>query len=112
MARETIIKLTDDFDGSEAQETVKFGLRGTDYEIDLNAKNVAALEKALAKYVEAGHRVSTQRGRGRGGAARSNGSSRMDIGAIRIWARDNGFEVSDRGRIPGEVRDAYENAHG
>ncbi len=112
MARETIIHITDDLDGSEAEETVKFGLRGTDYEIDLNAKNAAALDKALAKYVEAGHRLAPGRGKGRGASARRNGSSRSDVGEIRSWAQENGFAVSDRGRIPAEARDAYESAHG
>lgn len=110
MARETIIRLTDDLDGSEAQETVTFGLRGAQYEIDLNPKNVAALEKAFSKYVDAGRRMNTPRAsvRGtRGGAA----ALKVDVGAIRSWARENGHEISDRGRIPSEVRSAYEASH-
>lgn len=110
MARETIVRLLDDLDGSEAQETVKFGLRGVDYEIDLNPKNAAALEKALAKYVEAGHRVAAPRARTRSGPGRGGAGAKADVGAIRAWARENGFTVSDRGRIPSEAREAYEAA--
>lgn len=112
MARETIVRLTDDLDGTEADETVVFGLRGVEYEIDLNAKNAAGLEKALGKYVEAARRSSSGRGRGRTGGRRRPGNGRSDVASIRSWARDNGFEVSDRGRIPTEVRDAFEAAHG
>lgn len=112
MARETIIRLTDDLDGSEAHETVRFGLRGTEYEIDLNPKNVAALEKAFAKYVDAGHRVTAARSKGRAGSRRGSAALKGDVGTIRSWAREHGFEVSDRGRIPGEVREAFDAANG
>lgn len=113
MAKETLVRLTDDLDGSEAAEEITFALRGVEYEIDLSAKNVAALEKALDKYVSAGRRVS--RGGGGGGARRARGAGRSsrrgeDVTAIREWARANGYQVSDRGRISTEVREAYEAA--
>lgn len=105
MARETTIRLVDDVDGSEGKETVKFGLRGIDYEVDLSSKNVAALDKALAKYVEAGRRVASPRS-----SRRRQAATKVDVGAIRSWARENGFEISDRGRIPIEIREAYDAA--
>ena len=111
MAKQTIVQLTDDIDGGEAAESVTFSLRGVEYEIDLSAKNAAALEKALDKYIQAGRRVG--RGRGPRGVARRSGTTRRaDVGNIRSWATENGFTVSTRGRIPAEVRQAYEAAQG
>jgi Lsr2 len=110
MAKETFTKLTDDIDGTEASEELTFALRGIEYEIDLNAKNVAALEKALDKFVKAGRKVSRTRGP-RGPVRRAGGrSSKEDLSAIRGWARANGYEVSNRGRISGAIREAYESA--
>jgi hypothetical protein len=115
MAQKVHIILEDDLDGSEATETVSFGLDGTNYEIDLNDENATALREALATYVGHGRKVSGSR---RGGARRSSGGSTASAsndGAsakeIREWARDNGHEVPERGRIPGEVREAFEAAH-
>lgn len=105
MAKTTEIRLTDDLDGSEAVEELTFALRGTTYEIDLNAKNVAALEKALDTFINAGRKPSIINRNGR--ALNRNRSTKEDVGALRAWARDNGFEVSDRGRLPAEIRDAY-----
>lgn len=105
MAKQTIVQLTDDIDGGDAEESVQFGFRGVEYEIDLNAKNVAALEKALSKYIEASRRVPRNRARVVGRAGRSSGAE--DLGAIREWARENGYEVADRGRIPAEIKEAY-----
>lgn len=108
MAKETIIRLTDDIDGSEAEETIVFGFRGTDYEVDLNAKNSSALEKALTKFMEAGRRVPKSPTRGRP-ASRHSGAE--DLASVRMWARENGHEVSDRGRIPAAVHEAYRAGH-
>ena len=103
MAQKVNIVLVDDIDGSEAEETVSFALDGKEYEIDLSAKNAEKLRDAFAPYV--GHARKAAR-RGRGG--RSGGPSPADI---RAWARDNGFDVPDRGRVSSEVRDAYMAAH-
>lgn len=118
MARQTIIELTDDLDGSDAVETIAFAFRGITYEIDLNAKNAAAFDKALAKYIEAAHRVGAgrrgvgaSRGRSRGGR-RSAKRPTDDVGSIREWARANGYQVSARGRISAEIRDAYAAVNG
>lgn len=115
MAKTTIVQLTDDIDGSEAVEGLTFGLRGVEYEIDLNAKNIAALEKALDKYISAGRKVSRSKASTSGAAprrARPKADVKQDVGALREWARANGYSISDRGRIPGEVREAFDAAHG
>ncbi|MEZ0577792.1 Lsr2 family protein [Nocardioides sp. MH1] len=107
MAQRVNIVLVDDIDGSEATETVSFGLDGTSYEIDLNDKNAGKLRDALANYVGHGRKVGGAR-RTRGKAAATGGASAKDV---REWARANGHKVPDRGRIPAEVRDAYDAAH-
>lgn len=104
MAQKILIVLEDDLDGGEATETVSFGLDGTSYEIDLNAKNAASLRNAIANYVGHGRKVANAR-RGRKATTSTNlGASAREI---RDWARSNGHVVSDRGRIPAEVRDAF-----
>ena len=108
MAQKIHIVLEDDLDGSEATETVTFGLDGTTYEIDLNDKNAAALRDALAPYLGHGRKVGAAPRRGRKAAASSGGPSAKEI---RDWARANGHEVPDRGRVSAEVRSAYDAAH-
>ncbi|MET3961434.1 hypothetical protein ABIE44_001368 [Marmoricola sp. OAE513] len=102
MAQKVNIVLVDDIDGSDAEETVSFGIDGREYEIDLSKKNAARLRDALAPFV--GH---ARRGGGRK-RNRAGGPSPSDI---RAWARENGFSVPDRGRVSSEVRDAYLAAH-
>lgn len=106
MAQKVNIILVDDLDGSDASETVTFGLDGATYEIDLNDKNAAALRDALAGYVGHARKVTTSKGR-RTRATTSGPSARE----LRDWARSNGHQVSDRGRVPAEVREAFEAAH-
>jgi nucleoid-associated protein Lsr2 len=107
MARQVITTLVDDLDGSEAEETVHFGLDGVSYEIDLSGKNGLKFRQALEPYILAGAKV------GRGGVTRSSGPARTSTAnreentAIRVWAGEHGFEVSERGRIPGAVMEAY-----
>ena|SRR3712207_2057257 len=116
MARKVQVILSDDLDENvPADETVSFALDGTNYEIDLSDKNATELREAFSRYVQAARKV----GRGSGGRASGGGRSRatggrMDreqAGAIRDWARKNGHNVSDRGRIPASVVEAYEAAH-
>lgn len=108
MAQKVNIVLVDDIDGSEATQTVAFGLDGASYEIDLNDGHAAELREALATYVAHGRKVSAGR-RGRSTAAKANlGASAREI---RDWARSNGHDVPDRGRIPADVRAAFEAAH-
>jgi hypothetical protein len=110
VARKVEIQLLDDIDGGKADETLRFGLDGTDYEADLSAKHADKLRSALAKYilkarrVGRGHVVPTARNR-TGGSARSD---RAQNQAIREWAKRKGIELSDRGRIRGDVVERYE----
>jgi len=108
MAQKVHIVLEDDLDGSDATQTVTFGLDGTSYEIDLNDKNAGALRDALATYVGHARKVTGSR-RGRRSAAPSAGSNSAK--EIRDWARSNGHAVPERGRIPASVREAFEAAH-
>ena len=106
MAQKVHITLEDDLDGGEATETVTFGLDGRSYEIDLNAKNAKAMREALSKYVAAARRAG-----GRSGAAKRRTQVGTSAREIRDWARSNGHKVPDRGRIPSDIRDAFEAAH-
>ncbi len=106
MAQKVNIVLVDDIDGSDATETVSFGLDGASYEIDLNDKNAAALRDALAGFV--GHARKVTNSRGRKSRTTATGPSAREL---RDWARSNGYEVSDRGRVPADVREAFEAAH-
>lgn len=114
MAQEVITKLVDDLDGSEATETVLFGLDGESYEIDLSAKNAAALRKALDRYrgaarISSAGRSSSGSRRGRG---RSRGRGDADSRVVRAWAVENGIPVSTRGRISADVVEQYKAATG
>jgi hypothetical protein len=109
MAQKVNIVLVDDLDGSEASETVTFGLDGTSYEIDLNEKNAASLRDALAGYVGNARKVAGTRSRARKSTpAAASGASAAEV---RDWARSNGFDVPERGRIPSSVREAFDAAN-
>jgi nucleoid-associated protein Lsr2 len=112
VAQKVQILLVDDLDGNKADETVTFALDGVSYEIDLSATHAEQLRAALTSYVEAGRktggRVAARRGARqvvKGGAASG------DTAKIRAWAKENGFDVSERGRVPGNIKDAYDKAH-
>jgi hypothetical protein len=116
MARQIVTLLTDDLDGGAADRTVEFGLDGRNYTIDLSDKNAGKLRKALEPYITAGARVGRgpvdRRGEARGRASATTGrSSREQNQAIREWAAKNGYEVSERGRIPTTVVEAFDKAH-
>jgi hypothetical protein len=108
MAQKVHIVLEDDLDGSEATETVSFALDGTSYEIDLNSDNAAKLRDALAVYIGHGRKVT---GAGRRGGRRAAAAVGTSAKEVREWARANGYDVPERGRIPAEVRSAYEAAN-
>ncbi|QUI30696.1 Lsr2 family protein [Streptomyces alfalfae] len=112
MAQRTVVLITDDISGGDADETLTFGLDGKSYEIDLNKKNAKKLREALARYVEAGRRTGGRSASGRGRSRTTSAGSGQDTAAIRAWAKENGFEVNDRGRVPASVREAYEKANG
>ncbi len=107
MAQRVQIILEDDYDGGAADETVSFALDGTEYEIDLSAKNAAKLRDAISPWL--GHARKTGGRRKRGTASKAPASS--STSDIRAWAQANGHEVSSRGRVSAEVREAYEKAH-
>ncbi len=119
MATETTTRLVDDLDGSDASESVSFALDGASYEIDLNEENAERLREALAEYVASARRAEgSRRGAGRPKAvkaSRSRGSrtapDREQTAAVREWARANGYEVSERGRLSANVLAAFEAAH-
>jgi hypothetical protein len=118
MAREVIEKLIDDLDGTDAAETVTFGLDGTSYEIDLSAKNAAAFRKALDRYLKAARRQSSGARSARAPRRATASSSRpkstrdYDIVQLREWAGASGVAVPARGRIPQAVVDQYKAAGG
>lgn len=114
MAQKVTVSLIDDLDGDKADETVEFGLDGKSYEIDLSSENASRLRDALAEFVAAARRPGGRRRSGGGGgtAAAAGSTRRASVDreqnqAIRDWARKRGMKVSDRGRIPADVLDAY-----
>jgi hypothetical protein len=109
MAQKVSVLLVDDIDGSEAGETVSFGLDGTRYEIDLNGGHARELREQLGRYVKAARKVTGSSGR----PARVRRASADDKNKeVRDWARDQGLEVNDRGRIPAHIVAKYEAENG
>jgi hypothetical protein len=111
MARKTVIQLTDDIDGTPiadgAGRTIPFALDGIAYEIDLSDAHLAELHEALTPYTTAGRRTG-RKSNGPSGPAKTN---KTELAKIREWARQNGHEVSDRGRVSSTIRDAYDAAN-
>ena len=111
MAQKIQTLLIDDLDGSEAEGTVRFGLDGTEYEIDLNAEHAQVLREALARYVGSARRAG-------GGARRpARGGHRTPAGGVdstevREWAKAQGIQVKDRGRVPAELVARFKAATG
>jgi hypothetical protein len=108
MAQEHFVRLVDDLTGDEAAETVSFAIDGARYEIDLSADNAAKLRNTLSVYIANGRRTPA---RGNGGPRRSTRADREQTAAIRDWARKNGFDIGDKGRIPSSAIEAYHSAH-
>lgn len=104
MARRTII--VDDIDGSEDAREVTFSLDGETWRIDLSEENRQRLREALGEFIESAVKVSG----GRASRSASAPSSAVDLADVRAWARANGYEVNDRGRIPNRIMRAYEEA--
>ena len=99
MAQKVTVVLEDDLTGGPAEQTVRFAFDGTDYEIDLSAKNAAAFGKQLATYIEHARRAGRAPSRRPGRTA----AGRQRSGDIRAWAKEHGLAVSERGRIPASV---------
>ena len=108
MAQRVQVILEDDYDGTPADETVLFGLDGAEYEVDLSSGNAQGLRDALAPWVAVARKTGGRRKRVSGTAKSPAGSSTSDI---RAWAQANGYEVSSRGRVSAEIREAYEKAN-
>ncbi|MDT7745384.1 MAG: hypothetical protein QOE59_4462 [Actinomycetota bacterium] len=129
MAQKTVVSFIDDLDGeSEAEGTVPFSLDGVDYEIDLTEENAEDLREIFAPYIAAARRTGGRRasggGRSRSGSSSSSASSssrsgsgsgsgiaarsRQALKEIRAWAKENGWTVSDRGRLPNNIVQAYD----
>ena len=110
MAQKVVVELTDDIDGSQADETLTFALDGRSYEIDLNTMNASALRKVPAPYAAAGRKQGGARREAKRGAV-ARDSSRPDPVAVRAWAESQGIEVAARGRVPAEVVEKFQTAH-
>ena len=107
---ETITHYTDDIDGGKAEGTIAFSFDGTSYEIDLSKKNRAAFEKVLAPYVKAARKTRATRGRAPA-TKRSSAAGRERLQAIREWAKAQGIDIAERGRISQDVQNQYDAAH-
>ena len=106
MAQKVTVVLEDDLTGGPAEQIVRFAFEGTDYEIDLSAKNAAKFGKQLAPYLEHARRAGRAQARRPGRTA----AGRHRSGDIRAWAKEHGVAVSERGRIPASVVEQYEAA--
>ena len=111
MAKKTTVTLVDDLDGGPADESVEFSVDGKSYEIDLSSNNVGKLRSALAPYVSAARRSGGRRSSSGGSAPGRSASDREQNHAIREWAVAEGMKISERGRIPSNVLEAYHQAH-
>ena len=111
MAKQTTVTLVDDLDGSKADEQVEFAVDGRSYEIDLSAANSARLREVLAPYISAARRTGGRRRSGGGTATARPSTDREQNQAIREWAVQQGMKISERGRIPSNVLEAYHKSH-
>jgi hypothetical protein len=113
VSQHTVIQLFDDLDGSPIPDgggtTISFALDGTSYEIDLTTEHAEALRAALAAYIEAGRKTTATTAGSRRSPARSGSASNPSV--VRDWARAQGMPVSDRGRVPASIFEAYDAAH-
>ena len=116
MAQKVVVELVDDLDGTVSEDisTVSFALDGAEYEIDLTEDNAERLRDTIADFVSAARRTGGRIKRGLGTASAKSAArpaaDREQTKAIREWARQNGFEMADRGRIPANVIAAFEEA--
>jgi Lsr2 len=109
MAQKIQVLFIDDLDGGEAAGTVRFGLDGTDYEIDLSTAHSDELRNALQQYITHGRRAG---GTARRAARSRRGSDGVDNARVREWAKGQGIEIKDRGRVPASVVEQYKTAAG
>ncbi|MFE4579142.1 histone-like nucleoid-structuring protein Lsr2 [Streptomyces chartreusis] len=110
MAQKIVTVYTDDLTGAEAEEvrTHTFSLDGVNYEIDLVSDNYDKLFEALAPFIDKGRKLGRAKSAGRSRRTSPDGPSAEEL---RTWARENNFQVNERGRVPAAIREAYERAH-
>lgn len=116
MAQKVLVQLIDDLDGAPAEDgqTVSFALDGVTYEIDLREENATKLRDSLADFVASARKTGGRAKRGTAPATRrvvAEARTKEQTKAIREWARNNGRNLSDRGRIPTNIIEAFEEAH-
>lgn len=111
MSQKVSITLVSDLSGVEADETVSFALDNTTYELDLSRKEADKFRGLFQDYIAAGRKVGSTRGRRSSGSRSSGASGRNDLAEVRAWAKEQGMDVSDRGRVSQEVLSAYDAAH-
>ncbi|ALG14539.1 histone-like nucleoid-structuring protein Lsr2 [Kibdelosporangium phytohabitans] len=113
MAQKVVVQLVDDLDGSTSDDitTVTFGVDGVSYEIDLTQSNATKLREQIGEFTESARRVGGRARRGTVPGGAKPPVSREQTKAIRDWARQNGYDLSDRGRIPSTVIEAFDAAH-
>ena len=113
MAQKVIREFIDDIDGSEAERTFTFTVDGIDYEIDLSSENIKEFNEAIAGFVDRARRVKVSGNgrRARKASTSDGGRSREQTQAVRAWARQQGYSINDRGRIPASVQQAFDQTH-
>ena len=111
MAQRVNVVLVDDIDGADAAETVSFALDGVDYEIDLSEKHAGELRNAVSLYVGHARRTGGRRKSGRRASSAPAADGSATASEVRACARENGWEVPERGRVSAEVREAYAAAN-
>jgi hypothetical protein len=109
MAQKIQTLFIDDIDGGEAEGTVRFALDGAEYEIDLSAKHIDEFRDALKGYIAHARKAG---GSARRGTRSARKPGAIDSVAVRAWARENGYDIKDRGRVPAEVVAKYRQAAG
>ena len=108
VAQKVMTSFVDDIDGSEAEGTIRFALDGAEYEIDLNAKHTAALRKVLGPYASAARKSAGSRRPAR--RARRSEPAGVKTTEVREWAKAQGIQVKERGRIPAELMVKFQAA--
>lgn len=115
MAQKVITEFIDDIDGSPAERTFTFAVDGTNYEIDLSTENIAEFKSAIGGFIESARKVKGSRSsngrRTQNAGANGGRQSREQTQAVRDWARQQGHNISNRGRIPSSIQQAFDEAH-
>lgn len=113
MAQKVITEFIDDIDGSPAERTFTFAVDGTNYEMDLSTENIAEFKAAIGGFIESARKIkgSNNGRRNRSAGASGGRQSREQTQAVREWARGQGHNISNRGRIPSSIQQAFDQAH-